>query len=71
LTGETESVDGTVTLVIEADLAVTGADQYVQTEIADLTSAFTYNGNDRTGTTYWSNARLDGISNVTGATLSN
>ena len=68
---DTNLVDGTITLVVIADLAVVGADQYVQTEIADLTTDFTYNGNNGTSGANWSNARLDGISQVTGATLSN
>ena len=67
----TSLVDGEVVLVIVADLFVTGSDQYLQTEIADLTTDFTYNGNHDEGIVYWSNARLDGISQVTGGTLSN
>ncbi|MFA6466915.1 MAG: hypothetical protein WCV71_03580 [Patescibacteria group bacterium] len=68
---DTNLVDGTVTLVVIGDLAVVGADQYVQTEIASLTTDFTYNGNNGTSGANWVNARLDGISQVTGATLSN
>ena len=71
LATDTNLVDGTVTIIVTANLSVTGANQYIQTEIADLTTDFTYNGNDNDGTTYWSNARLDGISQVTGGTLSN
>ncbi len=70
LDGETNLVDGTVTLVILADINVTGDNQYIQTEIDDLTTDFTYNGNHDDGSTYWSNARLDGITDVAGATLS-
>lgn len=68
---DTNLVDGVITLVIEADLSVTGSDQYVQTQIANLTTDFTYNGNRSTSAPHWSNARLDGVSQVTGATLSN
>jgi hypothetical protein len=68
---ETNLVDGEVVLIVVADLSVTGSDQYIQTEIDNLTTDFTYNGNDDDGTTYWVNARLDGITEVSGATLSN
>ena len=68
---DTNLVDGEVVLIVIADLSVTGSDQYIQTELADLTTDFTYNGNDNDGTTYWVNARLDGVSQVTGGTLSN
>ncbi|MBU1160264.1 hypothetical protein KKG18_00380, partial [Patescibacteria group bacterium] len=72
LSGTTELVDGAVTLVIVADLAVTGSDQYAQTEINDLvgTGDFTYNGDNGVSATNYSDVRLD-IAEVTGATLSN
>jgi hypothetical protein len=67
----TNLVDGQVTLVITGNLSVTGANQYVQTSINSLTTDFTYNGNNGAGSVHWSNARLDGISQVVGGTLSN
>jgi hypothetical protein len=70
LTSDTELVDGEVTLVIIGDIGgdVTGA--YVQTEINDLTTDFTYNGNNGAGAIHWSNALLNGISDVNGGNLS-
>ncbi len=64
-------VDGEVTLVVIADLSVTGSDQYIQTELDTLATDFTYNGNHNSWGTNWVNARLDGISDVQGGTLSN
>jgi hypothetical protein len=72
LTGTTELVDGTVTLVIIADITDTsGTGEYLQTSIADLdgNGDFTYNGNNGTGNDF-TDVRLD-IADVIGATLSN
>jgi hypothetical protein len=71
MAGETEYVDGTVTLVITANIDVTGTGKYLQTSIANLGASgdFTYSGNHGTGTAY-DNAKLD-ITDVSGATLSN
>ncbi|MDD3284452.1 MAG: hypothetical protein PHZ07_02560, partial [Patescibacteria group bacterium] len=67
----TELVDGEVTLVITANLTVGNDYQYFQSEIAVLETDFTYNGDNGTGgSADWSNARLEGVSKVTGATLS-
>jgi len=64
---DNQLVDGEITLVITANLDVSDNYQYIQTEIANLSADFTYNGG---GATNWSNARLEGITKVTGATLS-
>ncbi|MCK4540205.1 hypothetical protein KAU09_03560 [Candidatus Parcubacteria bacterium] len=63
-------VDGEVTLVITAD--VTGIDEnnWLQTEIDDLSADFTYNGNNGENTDDFSDALLD-ITEVIGAYLSN
>ncbi|MDD4304697.1 MAG: hypothetical protein PHG92_04420 [Patescibacteria group bacterium] len=67
----TELVDGEVTLVITANLTVGNDYQYFQSEIAALETDFTYNGDNGTGgSADWSNARLEGVTKVTGATLS-
>jgi hypothetical protein len=66
----TGKVDGTVTLVVTGNIAVTGTTQFVQTEITSLASALTYNGNNGSLADNFTNARLD-VSKVSGATLSN
>ena len=63
-------VDGEITLVITGDVTTSGSGEYIQTEINDLSSDFTYNGNNGSATSDFSDARLE-ISEVTGATLSN
>lgn len=68
---DTALVNGEVTIVIIANLTVAADYQYIQTEIDNLTTDFTYNGNNGTGgSADWSNARLEGITDVIGATLS-
>ncbi len=72
LDGTTELVDGTVTLVIIADITDTsGTGEYLQTSIADLdgNGDFIYNGNNGDLNDF-NDVRLD-IADVTGATLSN
>ncbi|MCK5416494.1 hypothetical protein KAI92_03645 [Candidatus Parcubacteria bacterium] len=76
---DTRLVDGEVTLVIEADVAVAGTGtKSLKTKIADLDATgggdFTYNGNHSTGTTYWGDGEsvlLDNIVEVQGTYLSN
>lgn len=68
LSGTTELVDGTVTLVVVADTTVGTGNQFVQTKINNLTTDFTYNGNAGTGSDF-ANMRLD-ISDVLGGKLS-
>ena len=72
LSGTTEKVDGTVTLVIIGDIVTDGTADYMQTEINDLNTDFTYNGNDGNTGMHWTLLSSDlGISDVNGATLSN
>jgi len=77
LDGDTALVDGTVTLVIEADVTVsTTGTRSLKTRIADLVGAgdFTYNGDHNLGSTYWGDDEgvlLENIVDVQGATLSN
>ncbi len=70
LSGETEKVDGTVTLVIVGDVSGVGTNAFLQTEIDDLTTDFTYDGNDGSDGSDTANALLT-ISEVIGGTLSN
>ena len=45
LSGSLEEITGTVTLVVTADVAsATPGDDYLQVDINDLTSDFTWNG---------------------------
>ncbi|MCK4554095.1 hypothetical protein KAU19_03980, partial [Candidatus Parcubacteria bacterium] len=72
LDGNTSKVDGVITLVFIGDIITSGANEYLQTEINDLTSDFTYNGNNGDTGMQWNNQASDlGVSEVTGATLSN
>jgi len=70
LSGTTEKVDGTITLIIEGDIASVGTNAFVQTEIDNLTTDFTYDGNGGNDGSDTSNSLLT-ISEVVGATLSN
>ena len=74
LTGDTEEVDGTITLIIEGDVSDTGGTlstgDFLQTSIADLTYSFIYDGYDGWDGSKTSNALLT-ISEVQGATLTN
>lgn len=70
LDANTQLVDGVLTLVITANLTVGNDYQYIQSEIANLDTDFTYNGNNGSGAVHWSNANLEGVTKVTGATLS-
>lgn len=65
-----ELVDGTVTLIIEADVSGTTSADFVQTKINSLATDFTYNGNNRSGANNTSNALLP-YTEVIGAKLSN
>ena len=70
--GTTELVDGTITLVIIADITdSSGTGEYLQTSIADLEGSghFTYNGNHGSMANF-DDVRLE-LAEVTGATLSN
>jgi hypothetical protein len=69
---DSAEVDGEVTLVVIGTVSNIGANAYVQTNIADLTSAssdFTYSGASDAGSDL-TNPRLS-ISEVIGGTLSN
>ena len=70
LSGDTEYVDGEVTLVIIADIDMNSTSQYLQTEINDLSTDFTYDGDNNTSVDNTQAGRLD-YSDVSGATLSN
>ncbi len=70
LSGDTEYVDGEVTLVIVGDITTSDTSQYLQTEIDDLTTDFYYDGDNDTSTDNTQADRLD-YSDVSGATLSN
>ena len=67
LDGDTNLVDGSVTLVIEATVGGTTASGWLQTKIADLSTDFTYNGNNGIGTDI-TGVRLN-IDSVTGDKL--
>lgn len=67
---DTELVDGEITIVIIANLTVGADSQNINTEIDDLSTDFTYNGNNGSGSVHWSDAKLEGITDVLGGTLS-
>lgn len=69
LDGDTNLVDGSITLVIEATVGTVSDDDWLQTEIDDLSADFTYNGNNGVGDDI-SDARLT-ITSVTGDKLVN
>jgi hypothetical protein len=69
LSSTNELVDGEITLVITATISGVGDNDFVQTEIDNLATDFTYNGNHNSGGDF-SNALLD-INEVIGATFSN
>lgn len=69
--GDTEAVDGSVVLVIKADVSTDNENDSLQTKINDLSTDFTYNGmGGAVGTTDFSNALLE-YPDVIGAYLSN
>jgi len=70
LEGDSELVDGEVTLVVEGDISGVGSDQYFQTKIADLPGGdFVYDGNHGSSGQI-TNPLLD-VTKVTGDKLTN
>src|SRR3989339_429197 len=69
LDGTTEKVDGEVTLVIIGNISGVSTTDYVQTEIDNLATDFTYDGESGYAVDF-SNTRLD-ITEVIGGTASN
>jgi hypothetical protein len=68
MTGDTEYVNGTVTLVVTATVGMSSTNNYVSTELSNLASSyFVYNGN-HSSTGDLTDMRLD-YTEVTGATL--
>jgi len=70
LSGDTEEVDGVVTITIVGNISGVETSDSVQTELDDLTTDFTYDGYDGWDDSKTANSLLT-ISEVIGGTLSN